>query len=425
MEKEGYHVCSATDMQSAIRILNDDMPNIVITDLRVGEDSGVDLLKYIKSNSIAAECIIITAYGTIENAVESMRLGAFDYLTKPVNSSELKIRVKKALEKQEMESELTSLRKKLSNRNKVQGIVAASDEMKQIISLIEQIQDKHVPVLITGETGTGKEVIAQLIHETSSRSEHNFVAINCGALPEDLLDSELFGHIKGAFTGAVHDSKGLLAEADQGTIFLDEIGDISSRLQLRLLRFLQEGEVRPVGVTQARKVDVRIVAATNKDLKSLIAQDKFREDLYFRLSVLPIHIPPLRDRPQDIPVLTQYFIEKLSLKYKINNLQIRQSALEKLLFYDWPGNVRQLENTLARAIVLATDGVIHDDCIVHDEINDNRTPVKGVETPLISLDEHVKRYVERTIEFCSGNQTAAARILGISRSRLRRKLQLD
>ena len=300
--------------------------------------------------------------------------------------------------------------------------------MKSIVSLVEQISDKHVPVLITGETGAGKEVIAQLIHHTSSRSEENFVTINCGALPEDLLDSELFGHIKGAFTGAVCDSKGLLAQADRGTVFLDEIGDITPRLQLRLLRFLQQGEIRPVGVTRASKVDVRVIAATNRNLKTLIKHDKFREDLYFRLNVLPVHIPPLRSRPADMPALIQHFVGKLRIKYKIDALQIHQSALEKMLFYEWPGNVRQLENTLARAIVLMRDGVIDDKCIIFDEIDeidetnfiDNEQEIR-----LKSLDEHVKQYVEKIIGLCSGNQAAAARILGISRSRLRRKLEID
>tara|TARA_R110002049_G_scaffold307590_1_gene508515 strand:+ start:10416 stop:11753 length:1338 start_codon:yes stop_codon:yes gene_type:complete len=425
MKNEGYKVYEETKFDSAIHQIEKECPDIVITDLRVGDVSGIEVLKKIKSMGLPVECIIITAYGTIENAVESMRLGAFDYLTKPINSNELKIRVKKALDKLDLQAELTDLKRKLDIRTKSDTIVAESDSMRKIVTLIEHISDKDVSVLITGETGTGKEVLAKLIHETSNRSNKPFIAINCGALPEDLLDSELFGHVKGAFTGATKDSEGLLARANHGTVFLDEIGDITPRLQLRLLRLLQEGEIRAVGDTDTQILDVRVIAATNKDLKALITENEFREDLYFRLSVLPIHIPPLRERVADIPPLIEHFTARFVEKYNLKSLTIDQLAMEKLIMYQWPGNVRQLENTLMRAIALLENDRIDDKSIVFDEINSETSNATDNHAKIETLDAYIKQYMEKVVGVCSGNQTAAAKKLGISRSRLRRILEID
>ncbi|MEJ2344957.1 MAG: sigma-54 dependent transcriptional regulator, partial [Gammaproteobacteria bacterium] len=343
LKSEGYRALEAADLGQAKQTLESESVDLVITDLRLGEQDGMELLSWLRTNGSEIESVIMTAYGSIENAVKAMKLGAYDYLTKPINPDELLLRINKVLEKKSLREEVHRLREQLSGRQQFQGVVAQSETMRRVLQVIERIRDQDIPVLITGETGVGKEVIARTVHNTSGRARGPFVPINCCTLPEDLLDSELFGHIKGAFTGATANKPGLFREANGGTLFLDEIGDISPRLQAKLLRVLQEGEVRPVGGGTPIKVDVRVVAATNRDLDQMVEAGNFRSDLLFRLNVLPLSIPPLRERREDIAPLIDHFLRRVRARTERDNLDITPTARRKLIMYDWPGNVRQLE----------------------------------------------------------------------------------
>ncbi|HKK14171.1 MAG TPA: sigma-54 dependent transcriptional regulator [Gammaproteobacteria bacterium] len=418
---QGHRSLEADCVDEALQILDTEPVDLMITDMRLGSDDGMQLLSEVGARG-NAESIVMTAYGSIENAVEAMRLGAYDYLTKPINPDELLLRVNKVLEKKSLREEVDRLREQLSGRNALKGIVAESGTMKQILQLIERIRKQDIPVLVTGETGVGKEVIARAVHAISHRASGPFVAINCATLPEELLDSELFGHVKGAFTGATTTRPGLFREAEGGTLFLDEIGDVSPRLQAKLLRVLQEGEVRSVGGGAPVHVDVRIIAATNRDLERMSRSGDFRRDLLFRLNVLPIALPPLRERREDIPALIDYFLDALRARRGSPELGLTATARRKLILYDWPGNVRQLENVLERSFALYPGPIL--DAM---EIAITTGPSAGEgdwsdlsEMPLAEVEA---RHIRQVLAAQGGNQVAAARILGISRSTLRRKLQ--
>lgn len=420
LRSEGYAALEAEGLEAAKEMLEKHPVDLVLTDLRLDESSGMDLLSHLRANGHPAESIVMTAYGSIETAVEAMRLGAYDYLTKPINPDELLLRVNKVLEKKSLRDEVTRLREELSGRNQLSSIVAASPAMRRIVNVVERIRDQDIPVLIGGETGTGKEVVARAIHTTSRRALAPFVAINCCTLSEELLDSELFGHVKGSFTGATANMRGLFQQAHNGTLFLDEIGDISTRLQAKLLRVLQEGTVRPVGGQSEIKVNVRVIAATNRNLEVMVAEGKFRSDLLFRLNVLPITIPPLRERREDIALLIEHFLGRLRGRLGRTDLSLTPAALQTLILYDWPGNVRQLENILERSFVLYSKPVLDTNDIVLDaSLSDAgaRDDQAG-----LSLGTIEARHIRRVLAAHGGNQVAAARVLGISRSTLRRKL---
>lgn len=421
LKAEGFVPFEAAGIDEALGYFETQSIDLVITDLRLGMESGIDLLTQLQERGLATESIVMTAFGTIETAVKAMRLGAYDYLTKPINPDELMLRVRKVLERRALQEEVKRLRMALDGREQIRSIIAASAAMQQVLDVVARIQERDIPVLITGETGTGKEVIAQALHSTSARADKPFVPINCCTLPEDLLDSELFGHVKGAFTSAGGNREGLFQQADGGTLFLDEVGDVSPRLQAKLLRALQEGEVRPVGGNSIVRVNVRVVAATNRDLEQMAARGEFRSDLLFRLNVLPIHLPALRERRDDILPLAWHFVHQLRERLGRDDLGLSSAAQEKLQQYDWPGNVRQLENIIERSFALFPGPVLEAHQIIIS------TPGKAIvsearaETTL-TIAELEARHIRAVLEANDQNQVAAARVLGISRSTLRRKM---
>lgn len=419
LKTDQHLALEASDLAAAKACLDRHIVDLVITDLRIGEESGLDLLTYLKETGYAAESIIMTAYASIETAVEAMRLGAYDYLTKPINPEELLLRVHKVLEKKSLCEEVTRLRGELSGRDKFGHIAARSPRMVEIRQIVERIRDRDLPVLITGETGTGKEVLANAIHGVSARSHGPFVAINCCTLPEELLDSELFGHIKGSFTSATSNRKGLFQQAHGGTLFLDEIGDVSPRLQAKLLRVLQESEVRPVGSETPIKVNVRIIAATNRNLEEMANHGSFRRDLLFRLNVLPIHIPPLRERREDILPLIDHFLELERKQLGRNDLNLSPAARQKLVEYDWPGNVRELKNVVERSFAFHAGPILE----AHQVALSMRLNAPDGADRNKTLAQAEAEHIRRTLAENHGNQVAAARVLGISRSTLRRKLE--
>lgn len=419
LKGDGHSALEASSLEEAKTRLERHIVDLVITDMRIGMENGLDLLAHLKDMGYPAESIMMTAYASIESAVEAMRLGAYDYLTKPINPDELLLRIRKVLERSSLREEVTRLRGELLGRNQLGHIVARSARMAKILDIVERIRDRDLPVLITGETGTGKEILAGAIHSISNRSKGPFVAINCCTLPEDLLDSELFGHIKGSFTSATSNRKGLFQQAHGGTLFLDEIGDISPRLQAKLLRVLQEGEVRPVGGETSVKVDVRIIAATNRDLEQMAQEGGFRSDLLFRLDVLPIDIPPLRERQEDVLPLAEHFLDMERQRLNNPGLGLSPAAKQKLLAYDWPGNVRELKNVIERSFALYAGPIL--------EAGEIAISMHGTAKPAAdrkkTLAEVEADYIRETLDICQGNQVAAARRLDISRSTLRRKLQ--
>lgn len=426
LKGEDHEVTTADNVEAASRILKERPVDLILTDLRLGESDGQTLIRIMRDSEHPAECIVMTAYGTIESAVECMRLGAFDYLTKPVNPQELLVRVQRVLEKKRLSDELTRLREEVGARVKLSEIVSSSPEMRNIVGIVHRIRNLELPVLITGETGTGKEIIAQSIHNSSRRSRGPFLAVNCCTLPNDLLDSELFGHVKGAFTGATSASRGLFQQAHGGTLFLDEIGDVSAQLQSKLLRVLQEGVVRPVGSERSEKVDVRVIAATNRDLQTMIAAGEFRSDLFFRLNVVPISLPPLRERPEDIRPLIERTLVELEQRIGRDMPTLGKDAWQKLLMYHYPGNIRQLRNVIERTFALAQGPVITADDVQLDEDFPDVTLASAEPAPEnTELEEMITRHIRLVLTLHHGNQVAAAKALGISRSTLRRKLGLS
>ncbi len=421
LKTEGFDTFEAEDVKQARQLLKNEAIDLMITDLRLAEGSGIDLLNYIMQEGLSTDTMVMTAYGTIETAVDAMRLGAYDYLTKPIIPEELMIRVNKVLERKSLQEQVRRLSHELEGRGHLKSVVAASEAMRHVLDVVNRIHDRDIPVLISGETGAGKEVIAQAVHASSMRSKKPFVAINCCTLPEDLLDSELFGHVKGSYTGATETREGLFQQASGGTLFLDEIGDISPRLQAKLLRVLQEGEIRPVGGNEVHSVDVRVITATNRNLEQMVADGEFRSDLLFRLNVLPIHIPPLRERKEDIIPLALHFVQQLRDRLNRDDLGLSSAAQIKLQRYDWPGNVRQISNIIERSFALNTGPVLDADEIIIS------TPLQGNSTEEtdqldLTLEEIEAMHIRAVLQAKDNNQVAAAQSLGISRSTLRRKL---
>jgi DNA-binding NtrC family response regulator len=389
----------------------------VITDLKMPGMSGFEVLSTVKERSPATVVIVLTAFGAIDTAVEAMKLGAFHYLTKPFNRDELKLTVKKALQLRGLSEENRLLKEELSERADFRRIVGNSRAMESVFTVVRKVADTEATVLITGESGTGKELVARAIHAGSSRRGAPFVAVNCAAIPRDLLESELFGHVKGAFTGAIRDKAGKFQLAEGGTIFLDEVGDLPLELQPKLLRVLQERVVEPVGGSCADKIDVRVVAATNADLEKWIGEGRFREDLYYRLCVIPITLPPLRERLEDIPLLLRYFCGKFGGE----GVSFSKSALERMQGYSWPGNVRELENTVERLLIMREGDQIGAGELPEKIRSDGSLPQGGVlRLPAdgYPLEQLEREAVLEALSRCDWNQTAAARFLRIPRHTL-------
>jgi two-component system response regulator PilR (NtrC family) len=418
--QEGYEVETAKNVETGRRELARKSFDLVLCDVTMPDGSGLDLLREIKANEPSPPVIMMTAYTSTKTAIEAMKLGAADYVSKPFDVEELKIVAQKALERAELSRENVYLRRELEQKYTFNNIIGKSSRMQAIFSLVERIARTNSTVLINGESGTGKELIARAIHYSSPRANRRFLSINCGALPENLLESELFGHERGAFTGAVRDKKGLFQEADRGTLFLDEIGEMVPAMQVKLLRALQEKTVRKVGGTEEEQVDVRIIAATHQDLETRITTGEFREDLYYRINVLPIHLPPLRQRREDIPILVDFFLQKYCKQMDLPARQISVEAMQMLESYDWPGNVRELENLIERLLALS-----HADTITTRDLPAFLLTSRKMQSDLIQLPDEgldLEAYLEgirtqlmqQALERTDGVQTQAAELLGMS-----------
>jgi len=397
--------------------------SIILSDFLMPGLNGLELIEKVFSIRDEIPIILITGHGTKEVAVEALRLGAFDYVNKPVNIKELSIIISRALKIQKILNENKELQKNLYSRLIPESFIGKSKKIQDVFHIIKRVAPTSASVLILGETGTGKELVAQAIHKQSDRKEERFVAVNCASIPEGLLESELFGHKKGAFTGADQDRAGLFYEANRGTLFLDEIGDLPMSLQAKLLRVIQEGKVRPVGSNQEISVNVRILTATHKNLVQLIHQEKFREDLYFRLNVVTIQLPSLKERKEDIPLLSDFFVKKYSKCYKSNSKKISTQAMVKLMNYAWPGNVRELENTIERAIIMAQSLVLqeNDFLLTESNINSDFKTQKFTDLPSLSLLE--KDYLQFVLHHTEGKRERAADILKINRKTLYKKIK--
>ncbi|MBN1356839.1 sigma-54-dependent Fis family transcriptional regulator [bacterium] len=359
LEKEGYNVISATSGMEALKTLRQGTSvDLVISDIMMPEMNGMELLKHLKAFNPNILVIMITAYATTENAIQAMKQGAYDYVTKPFKVDEIKIIVQKAFESLKLKEENIFLKQEIRSKRQFENIIGISSKMIRVFETIRKIADLTSTVLIAGESGTGKELVASAIHYNSVRKDKPFVTVNCGALPENLLESELFGHVKGSFTGAIHNKEGLFEIADGGTFFLDEVAEMSPPIQVKLLRVLNDRKFKRVGGVEDISVDVRIISATNKDLTHLTETNQFREDLFYRLNVIPIHVPPLRERREDIPILVDHFIRKYCKNLNKNKMRITAEALNYLQSYSWPGNVRELENVIERCVALESDELI-------------------------------------------------------------------
>jgi two-component system response regulator AtoC len=421
LEDEGYQVIAASDGREGLERALKEEPDLILCDIRMPRMDGLEFLEEYKKKNGQALVITITAYGSNELAVEAMKKGAYDYLPKPFTTAEVVLTLRKAEEREKLRREVTRLRERVKADQRYPEIVAKSAGMREAVELSTKVAQHPSTVLITGESGTGKELIARLIHTASRRSDSAFVPINCGAIPENLLESELFGHVKGAFTGAHADRAGLFEEADGGTLFLDEIGELPSQLQVKLLRALQEGEIRRVGDSASRKVDVRLVCATARDLEQEVREGTFRSDLYYRINVVRIHLPPLRQRTEDIPPLTRHFIERFAKQLGINVTGFEPAAMKALLGHPWYGNVRQLENVVERAMVLAESATIRPDDLPDFVCN----PEASIEGPMdvlpadeLSIKKQTadleRRLISRALQVTDGNRTKAAELLELS-----------
>ena len=424
LKGEGFSVLAVNESLEASKLLNKEDFDVMITDLRMKGLKGLDLLE--KANKVAplTPVIIITAFGTIESAIKAMKMGAYDYITKPFKMEEFVLTVRKALENRLLKKEVVRLRKEVESRYDFHQLIGKSPLMQKIYDVIEKISDSSGNVLITGESGTGKELVAKAIHYNGVRKGGPFIAVNCAAIPETLLESELFGYKKGAFTDARSDKRGLLFEANEGTLFLDEIAEMPPTLQAKLLRVIEEREVRPLGDTSSYPIDVRIISTANRDIKLLIEEGQFREDLYYRLKVIDIELPPLRKRREDIPLLIQHFINKFNRDLKKKTSGISEDALKILLNYLWPGNVRELENVIQRAITLSQQEVIllEDLPIPMTQEEDENLFEKALQEEY-SVDQLEKEYIRKVLIKVGGNKSRAAQILGLDRKTLYRKIE--
>lgn len=426
LKREGYIVFQAEDGEDGLHKAQEISPDLIISDIKMPKMTGIELLRHLRERDSEVAVIMMTAFSSTEEAVEAMKLGAYDYITKPFKNDEIRLVIKNALERKCLEQENRQLKQQLGERFSFKRLIGKSAEMSNLISLLERIAPSQANVLITGESGTGKELVAQALHNNSERKKHSFVPINCGAIPENLLESELFGHEKGAFTGADRRKEGLFESADNGTLFLDEIGELPMGMQVKLLRVLQEREFRRVGGTQNIPLNIRLVAATNQDLLKMVSEGTFREDLYYRLNVVSVELPALRRRNDDISLLINHFYHKITGTEKY---EIETKAMEALLNYHWPGNIRELENLVERCVVLGGTGqlmfdnlppqikrqVQADNCVI-DEIPDDF----NLEAWLESMERSL---LLKALEKSGGVRKGAAEILGISFRSIRYRLE--
>ena len=426
LTEAGYQVLTAANGKEGLDVFTQEQVEMVITDIKMPELSGLDLMRRISVMSPDVVVLVITAYGSIETAVEAMKLGAYDYITKPFNREDLLLTVSKGLQYTALVRENRSLKQFIESRFSLDNMIGSSSAMRRVYALVEKVARTDLAVLITGESGTGKELIAKAIHQNSVRRDGPFIVINCGAIPEGLLESELFGHRKGSFTGAYTNARGKLEAADKGTVLLDEIGDLPLALQVKLLRVLEDGEFTSVGETTTRHVDVRFLAASNRDLTKMVADGRFREDLYFRLNVVPVHLPPLRQRREDIPLLADYFLQEVTQRYQRPGLHFAKDVFRYFQTYAWPGNVRELKHTVERLAVIAES-----DAVDVRDLPENLTATTGsaanvlIQLPDdgIDLEEIESEILRQALEKHGGNQTRAAQYLNITRSALIYRMQ--
>ena len=430
LKVEGYNVMSAETGGEGLKSIKDTSYDVVITDLRLPEVDGVQILKSCKQISPRTKVLMITAYGSVDTAVEAMKIGAYDYITKPFSMDEFILTVKRLIALRDLEDENIYLKEKIEERYEFSGIIGKSDKMKDIFEKIEIIAPTDTTVLITGESGTGKELVANAIHYNSPRKNEAFIKVSCAALPETLLEAELFGHERGAFTGALKQKKGRFELAHKGTLFLDEIGEINQTVQVKLLRVLQGREFERLGGTSTINVDVRIIGATQRDLKKEVQKGSFREDLYYRLNVVPVHLPALRDRKEDILLLTEHFLNMYSKHMNKPMRGISIEAREFILKYDYPGNIRELENAVKRALTLSRDKEIQpwdlpeDMCTICREGSKVGERLSYSEPLPTAMSLFEKQYVSKVLEETKGNKTLASKLLGISRKTLWEKCKL-
>ncbi len=424
-----YRVLDADNIRQAAQLLGEQSVDLVIVDLRLGDEDGIDLIRLVKERHPDTEAILLTGYGTIESSVAAMKAGAFDYVTKPFSNDEFLLRVSKALERRQLKQEIVSLRQRVAMNYGFDNIVGISKQLAQIKETARRIAPTDITVLITGASGTGKELFARAIHHHSNRRHKPFVAVDCSAIPEALMESELFGHTKGSFTSASQNRAGLFEEADTGTLFLDEVSNIPPGIQVKLLRFIQDSVIRRVGASTSRKVEVRIVAATNRDLGSMVAEGKFREDLYYRLNVIPLYLPTLKERAEDVEILTDYFLRRIASEIGRPSLTIGRDAVDKLLAHTWPGNIRELENTLKRAAALCPSNHLEATDIMFVATDNNHLvqPIGPTRTTLRLkgnlLDNNQRQLIVQALNENDWNYTRTASDLGIGRTTLWRKIK--
>ena len=423
LELEGYEVCQAGDCRTALKQLEFQSPDVVLCDVFLPDGNGVDLVSSVKKTALNVEIILLTAHGNIPDGVQAIKNGAFDYITKGDDNNKIIPLVSRAVEKARMNVRLEKLEKKVGHTYSFDSVLGDSKVLKDAVSLAQKVSGTDVPVLLTGETGTGKEVFAQAIHYNSKRAKQNFVAVNCSSFSKELLESEMFGHKAGSFTGALKDKKGLFEEADNGTIFLDEIGEMAFELQAKLLRILETGEYIKIGDTKPTRVNVRVVAATNRNLPEEITAGRFREDLFYRLSVFQIHLPPLRERAGDVRILAKAFVKDFSVRLARPVTEITPAFLEALEQQPWKGNIRELRNVIERSLIVCESERLDvadlplDIQNTHYEQSDETTPGS------FELSAMERRYIARVLEYTKGNKTEAARLLKIGLTTLYRKIE--
>ncbi len=426
LKKKGYEIFSASSGEEGIKAARENLIDIILSDFKMPDKTGLEVLEEVKKINPEISFVIITAFGTVENAVKAMRLGASDYISKPVNLDELDILLERIIEHKNLKSENELLKNQLQEKYKITSVVSNSPRMAEVISVASRVADSKATVLITGESGTGKEVLAKAIHFVGPRRDKPFIAVNIPALSANLIESELFGHEKVSFTGADKMKKGRFEIADKGTIFLDEIGDIPPSTQVKLLRVLQEQQIERVGSTENINIDVRVIAATNRNLEAKIKEGTFREDLFYRLNIVSINIPPLRERKEDILTLIEFFIEKYSKENGKDKLEISREAVDQLLKYNYPGNVRELENIIERAVVLARGSLITLNDLpfnIKDFVNEDKLTGAAEGDLTEQVEALEKRLIFDALKQTNGNQTQAGKILGLTERNLRYKLK--
>ncbi len=424
LEDEGCNVFTADSAENALEIFSNNEIAAILTDIKMSGMDGIELLDQLKTIDDEAIVIIMTAYSSVDSAIAALRKGAYDYITKPFVNEDLLQTIKNAIRTKELFSENRALRRELKQKYGFSEIIGNSEALQNVFRIVEKVADTNASILIQGESGTGKELIARAIHFNSRRAGKAFLAVNCGALPESLLESELFGHTKGSFTGATADKKGLFRSADGGTLLLDEIGEMPLALQVKLLRALQEQEVTPVGSSVAVKFDTRIIVATNKNLEEEVAENRFREDLFYRLNVIEINLPPLRQRREDVPLLVKYFAAKIAREQKTVEKSIAKEAMSALVGYNWQGNIRELQNAIERAFILSGEDIDLESLPPKIKLNVSGSfEMRDPEGLRPTLEEMERRYILEILKSVGDDKTAAAEILGIDLSTLYRKLK--